>query len=166
MTHVRGPAKNVPDNLSAFREAWPPLVEHAERHGVKIAMENCPMIFSYDEWPGGTSLAYARDLAGDVRSIPSESFGLNFDPSHLVWQMIDYERALYEGMGWQVPRLPGLGQVRWDRFVSALYAIGYDDSLVIEHGDRYFEGEELVKRGFDVARNALRPNVVEADVDA
>jgi hypothetical protein len=59
VTHVRGPAKNVPDNLSAFREAWPPLVEHAERHGVKIAMENCPMIFSYDEWPGGTSLAYA-----------------------------------------------------------------------------------------------------------
>jgi sugar phosphate isomerase/epimerase len=107
-----------------------------------------------------------RDLAGDARSIPTESFGLNFDPSHLVWQMIDYERAPYEGIGWQVPRLPGLGQVRWDRFVSVLYAIGYDDSLVIEHGDRYFEGEELVKRGFDVARNALRPNVVEADVDA
>jgi sugar phosphate isomerase/epimerase len=186
----RDPTKNVPDNLAMFREAWPPLVEHAERHGVKIAIENCPMIFSYDEWPGGTNLAYAPAIWREMfEAIPSESFGLNFDPSHLVWQMIDYERALYDfadrifhvhakdmevrrdglyehgvmslGMGWQVPRLPGLGEVRWDRFVSALYAIGYDGALVIEHEDRKFEGsEELVKRGFDVARNALRPYVV------
>ena len=185
----RDPAKNVPDNLAMFRKAWPALVEHAERHGVKIAIENCPMIFSHDEWPGGTNLAYAPAIWREMfDAIPSESFGLNFDPSHLVWQMIDYERALYDfadrifhvhakdmevrrdglyehgvmslGMGWQVPRLPGLGEVRWDRFISALYAIGYDDALVIEHEDRKFEGsEELVKRGFEVARNALRPYV-------
>jgi sugar phosphate isomerase/epimerase len=121
--------------------------------------------------------------------IPSASFGLNFDPSHLVWLMIDYERAvdefasrifhvhakdmeirregLYEngvlslGMGWQVPRLPGLGEVRWDRFLAALYRVGYDGPVVIEHEDRTFEGsDELVKRGFAIAANALRPLIV------
>src|SRR5919205_759143 len=122
-------------------------------------------------------------------AIPSPSFGLNLDPSHLVWQMIDYERAVYDyadrifhvhakdmeirreglyrrgvtslGMGWQVPRLPGLGEVRWDRFVAALYAIGYDSYVSIEHEDRAFEGEvELVKRGFLLARDVLRPHIV------
>src|SRR5881396_3416376 len=121
--------------------------------------------------------------------IPDENFGLNFDPSHLVWQFIDYTRAVREfaprifhvhakdmeidrdrlydegvmslGLGWQVPRLPGLGEVRWDRFISALYAIGYDWVVSIEHEDRNFEGElELVQRGFLLARNTLRPLVV------
>jgi sugar phosphate isomerase/epimerase len=62
------------------------------------------------------------------------------------------------GMGWQVPRLPGLGEVRWDRFVAALYREGYDHVVSIEHEDRTFEGtEELVKRGFQLARDTLRP---------
>jgi sugar phosphate isomerase/epimerase len=103
--------------------------------------------------------------------------------------MIDYERAVYEfkdrifhvhakdmeinrdglyahgvmsaGMGWQIPRLPGLGEVRWDRFIAALYAVGYDFVVSIEHEDRQFEGnEELVKRGFLLARNVLRPYLV------
>jgi sugar phosphate isomerase/epimerase len=65
------------------------------------------------------------------------------------------------GVGWQVPRLPGLGEVRWDRFISALYAAGYDWVLSIEHEDRKFEGDlELVQRGFLVARNTLRPLIV------
>jgi sugar phosphate isomerase/epimerase len=186
----RDPARSEPDNLASFDAVWPPLVEHAERHGVKIAIENCPMIFSYDEWPGGKNLAYSPALWRELfRRLPSASFGLNFDPSHLVWQFIDYERAIYDfadrifhvhakdmevdrdglyrhgvmakGIGWQVPRLPGLGEVRWDRFVSALYAVGYDYVISVEHEDRRFEGsDELVKRGFVIARNALRPHIV------
>jgi sugar phosphate isomerase/epimerase len=103
--------------------------------------------------------------------------------------MIDYERVVYDyadrilhvhakdmevnrdglyrngvlslGIGWQVPRLPGLGEVRWDRFLAALYAVGYDHAVSIEHEDRAFEGvDELVKRGFLIARNALRPYIV------
>lgn len=185
----RDPQRSLPDNLATFREVWPPLVGFAEEHGVKVAIENCPMIFSYDEWPGGTNLAYAPAVWRELfEVIPSEGFGLNFDPSHLVWQMIDYERAIYDfgdrilhvhakdmevrrgglyehgvlsaGIGWQVPRLPGLGEVRWDRFMSALYAVGYDYGVIIEHEDRKFEGtEELVKRGFDIARNALLPYI-------
>jgi sugar phosphate isomerase/epimerase len=181
--------KAMPANLTLFGEVWPPLVAHAEERGVSIAIENCPMIFSYDEWPGGTNLARSPAVWDEMfETIPSERFGLNLDPSHLVWQMIDYERVVYDfadrifhvhakdmevdrdglyrngvlslGIGWQVPRLPGLGEVRWDRFLAALYAVGYDHAVSIEHEDRAFEGEqELVKRGFLIARNALRPYV-------
>jgi sugar phosphate isomerase/epimerase len=180
----------LPENLRRFREIWPPLVEYAGERGVKIAIENCPMIFSYDEWPGGNNLAYAPAIWDEMfDAIPVGHFGLNIDPSHLVWLMIDYERVVYDysdrifhahakdlelrreglyrngtfsaGIGWQVPRLPGLGEVRWDRFVAALYAVGYDYVLSIEHEDRRFEDdEELVKRGFLLARNTLKPHIV------
>jgi sugar phosphate isomerase/epimerase len=178
------------ENIAEFRKVWPPIVEEAESLGVKVAIENCPMIFSVDQWPGGVNLAYSPAIWRELfELVPSASFGLNLDPSHLVWQLIDYERAVYEfgdrifhvhakdleirrdglydngvlslGMGWQVPRLPGLGEVRWDRFLAALYAVGYDGSIVIEHEDRRFEGsEELVIRGFHLARDVLRPYVV------
>jgi len=183
----RDKTKNVPDNFREFRRVWPRLVDYAESRGVKIAIENCPMIFSYDEWPGGTNLAATPAAWDEMFSIvDSPSFGLNLDPSHLVWLMIDYERVVRDyaskifhvhakdleidrdglyrhgtlslGMGWQVPRMPGLGEVRWDRFVSALYREGYDYVVSIEHEDRTFEGsEELVKRGFLIARDVLRP---------
>ena len=179
--------KNVTDNLKEFQRVWPRLVAHAERRGVNIAIENCPMIFSNDEWPGGTNLATTPAVWDEMFStIPSKRFGLNVDPSHLVWQMIDYERVVRDygsrilhvhakdmeidrdglyrngvlsaGMGWQVPRLPGLGEVRWDRFIAALYRVGYDGVISIEHEDHDFERTEaLVKRGFLIGRDALRP---------
>ncbi len=166
----RDKTKNVPDNFREFRKVWPRLVDYAETRGVRIAIENCPMIFSWDEWPGGTNLASSPALWDEMFSIvDSPSFGLNLDPSHLVWLMIDYERVVRDyasklfhvhakdmeidrdglyrngtaslGMGWQVPRLPGLGEVRWDRFIAALYREGYDFVVSIEHEDRAFEGD-------------------------
>jgi len=183
----RDQTKNVPDNFREFRKVWPRLVEHAESRGVKIAIENCPMLFSHDEWPGGTNLAATPAVWDEMFStVDSPSFGLNLDPSHLVWLMIDAERVVRDyagkifhvhakdleidwdglyrngtlslGMGWQVPRLPGLGEVRWDRFIAALYRVGYDGVVSVEHEDRTFEGtEELVKRGFLIARDTLKP---------
>ncbi len=183
----RDKTKNVPDNFREFRKVWPRLVDHAESKGVKIAIENCPMIFSWDEWPGGTNLAATPAAWDEMFSIvDSPSFGLNLDPSHLIWLQIDYERVVRDyaekilhvhakdleidrdglyrngtlslGMDWQVPRLPGLGEVRWDRFVAALYGAGYDYVVSIEHEDRAFEAtEDLVKRGFLIARDVLRP---------
>jgi sugar phosphate isomerase/epimerase len=177
----------LPENLGRFRRIWPPLVQYAGERGVKIAIENCPMIFSWDEWPGGNNLAWSPAIWDAMfEAIPDANFGLNLDPSHLVWLQIDYERAVYDyadrifhvhakdlevrrdglyrhgtfsaGMGWQVPRLPGLGEVSWPRFVAALYAVGYDHVLSVEHEDRRFEGDpELVKRGFLIARETLRP---------
>ncbi|MBG0785354.1 MAG: sugar phosphate isomerase/epimerase, partial [Anaerolineaceae bacterium] len=153
----------------------------------KVAIENCPMIFSNDEWPGGNNLATTPAIWRKMfEIIPADNFGLNLDPSHLVWQMIDYQRVvrdfadrifhvhakdleidregLYQngvlslGMGWQIPRLPGLGEVDWPAFISALYRWGYDYVLSIEHEDRKFEGtEELVKRGFEISRDVLKP---------
>jgi sugar phosphate isomerase/epimerase len=124
-------------------------------------------------------------------AIPSEAFGLNFDPSHLVWLMIDCERALAEfgsrihyvqakdveidrdglyahgtlsvGIGWQRPRLPGLGEVDWPRFFAALYRTGYDYAVTVEHEDRQFEATDaLVKDGFLIARNTLAPFIPSA----
>jgi sugar phosphate isomerase/epimerase len=186
----RDQRRSVKENLAEFRRAWPPLVRFAADHGVTIVIENCPMIFSDDEWPGGKNLAYSPGIWRQMfEIIPEQNFGLNLDPSHLVWQFIDYERAVHEfadrirhvhakdmaidrdglfeqgvmslGMGWQIPKLPGLGEIRWDRFISALYAIGYDGVVSVEHEDRKFEGDlELVQRGFVLARNTLRPLIV------
>ncbi len=179
--------KTLEANLDEFAKIWPAIVKFAAEHNVKIAIENCPMIFSNDEWPGGHNLAISPAVWRRMfEIIPDKNFGLNLDPSHLLWQFIDGERAvrdfrdrifhvhakdmeinheqLYQrgitslGMGWQVPRLPGLGEVNWGRFIAALYAGGYDYVLSIEHEDRNFEAtEELVKRGFLIARDALRP---------
>jgi len=179
----------LPENLERFRNVWPELVAYAGDKGVKIAIENCPMIFSYDEWPGGNNLAWSPAIWEEMFSaIPDENFGLNLDPSHLVWLMIDYERAVYDfaerifhvhakdlevrrdglyrhgtfscGIGWQVPRLPGLGEVDWSRYIAALHAVGYDYVVSVEHEDRRFEGDEgLVQRGFLIARDALRPYI-------
>ena len=181
--------KNIPDNLEAFAEIWPPIVKFAADHQVKIAIENCPMLFSWDEWPGGDNLASSPALWKKMwEIIPDDNFGLNLDPSHLILQMIDYQRVVYDfadkifhvhakdleidreglyqngvlsqGMGWQVPRLPGLGDVDWGKFISALYRVGYDFVISIEHEDRAFEGtEELVKRGFLLSRDVLRPYI-------
>jgi sugar phosphate isomerase/epimerase len=171
-------------------EQWPALVRHAADRGVRVAIENCPMIFSTDEWPGGRNLAYSPALWRRIfDAMPGDTIGLNLDPSHLVWQFIDIQRAVREfagriyhvhakdleidrdglynhgvmslGMGWQVPRLPGLGEVPWNRFIAALIAGGYDGVVSVEHEDRAFEGDlDLVKRGFLLARNSLRPLLV------
>jgi sugar phosphate isomerase/epimerase len=181
--------KTVPQNLEDYAKIWPPIVKFAKEHGVKIAIENCPMIFSYDEWPGGNNLASTPAIWRKMwEIIPEENFGLNLDPSHLVLQMIDYERVVREfadkifhvhakdlhidheglynhgvlsqGMGWQVPRLPGLGDMNWGKFFAALTAAGYDYVVSIEHEDRAFEGgEELVKRGFYLSRDVLKPYI-------
>jgi sugar phosphate isomerase/epimerase len=181
--------KTVPDNLEQYARVWPPIVKFARDHGVKIGIENCPMLFSYDEWPGGNNLASTPAIWRKMwEIIPDDHFGLNLDPSHLILQMIDYERVvgefasrifhvhakdlhidreglynhgvLSQGMGWQVPRLPGLGDMDWPRFFAALTAAHYDYVVSIEHEDRNFEGDEaLVKRGFYLSRDVLKPYV-------
>ena len=179
--------KTVLENLEDYARIWPPIVQFAKEHGIKIAIENCPMIFSYDEWPGGNNLASTPAIWRKMwEIIPDDNFGLNLDPSHLILQMIDYERVIREfagklfhvhakdlhidreglynngvlsqGMGWQVPRLPGLGDMDWAKFFAALTAARYDYVVSIEHEDRVFEGDEgLVKRGFYLARDILKP---------
>ena len=146
------------------------------------------MIFSHDEWPGGNNIAWSPYIWRRILGQWADTIGLNYDPSHLVWLMIDQGRfirefgphilhfqakdvmidrdGLYErgsmssGIGWQIPRLPGLGDADWTEIFSNLYRVGYDGDCIIEHEDRRFEGtDRLVKRGFLLARNVLRPYI-------
>jgi sugar phosphate isomerase/epimerase len=180
--------RTLDENWDEAQRVWPDIIAHAKDAGVGLAFENCPMIFSRDEWPGGHNIAYAPVIWRRILSDWDGAVGMNFDPSHLIWQMIDLRRfirefgphmahvhakdlmidrdGLYErgilsaGIGWQIPRMPGLGEVDWSGFFSGLYHAGYDGPVVIEHEDRRFEGsEEAVRRGFLLARDVLRPFV-------
>ena len=179
-------SKNVDENWDEALKVWPDIVSLANDHGVKITFENCPMIFSYDEWPAGHNIAYSPYIWRRILEAWGGTVGLNYDPSHLVWLMIDqgrfirefadhilhmqakdvqidrdglYERGtLSSGIGWQIPRIPGLGDAPWSEIFSELYRADYDGPIIIEHEDRVFEGtDEKVKRGFLVARDQLRP---------
>jgi sugar phosphate isomerase/epimerase len=179
-------AKNLDDNWQEALRVWPDIVAYANDHGRRITLENCPMLFSYDEWPGGHNIATTPQMWRRILEQWGDTIGLNFDPSHLILQMIDirrflvefgahvlhyqakdlmidrdglYERGIFSmGIGWQVPRIPGLGEVDWSVVFSELYRQGYDDSCIVEHEDRRFEGtDERVKQGFLIARDVLRP---------
>lgn len=186
-TFMGGDRTLTPDqNWTRALQIFPAIIAHAKDHGVTIAFENCPMIFSHDEWPGGHNIACTPKIWR--RIFDTWDVGMNYDPSHLVWQMIDQTRfiaefgakmmhvhakdlmidrdGLYEngimtlGIGWQVPRMPGLGDVNWAATFAALYRAGYDGPVIIEHEDRTFEGsDEAIKRGFLLARDVLRPFV-------
>lgn len=181
-------------NLARFREVWPPLIRWAEEHRVRIGIENCPMLFSADEWPGGKNLAVSPAIWHEMfAAIPSDHFGLNYDPSHMVWQMMDYVAPIYElghklfhthakdmrverskldrcgilGQGWSTPKIPGLGQIDWARFVSALTDVGYHGAVAIEVEDEAFLGNlESRKNSLRIARNVLRPLIVGSPLGA
>lgn len=189
-TFMGADAAKTPDaNWEDARRVWPDIVTFAADHGRRLTFENCPMLFSFDEWPGGHNLATTPQMWRRILEQWSGTVGLNFDPSHLILQMIDiprfirefgphilhvqakdltidreglYERGVFSlGMGWQIPRLPGLGDVDWSALFAALWRVGYDGDIIIEHEDRTFEGtDDLVKRGFILARETLRPFVV------
>lgn len=163
----RDHTKSVEDNWPVLKAVWPAILQHAEAHGVSIGLENCPMLFSRDEWPGGKNLATTPALWERLfTELPSKQLGLNFDPSHLVWQHIDYVRCVREfgqrivhfhakdtridvdrlyavgnqGLGWHTAKLPGLGDVNWGALLSALSDTGYAGPVCIEVEDRAYEG--------------------------
>jgi sugar phosphate isomerase/epimerase len=174
--------KTVDAQWPRFLETWRPLVAYAELHEVRIGIENCPMLFTGDEWPGGKNLATSpaiwRRMFGDI---PSASFGLNFDPSHFVWQHMDYLKPLREfrerifhvhakdvrldperldevgilatPLEFHRPKLPGLGEVAWGRFFSVLSDTGYGGAVCVEVEDRAYEGS------LELRQQALRQSL-------
>ena len=165
----RDSAKTVEENLVLMQEVWPPILKLAEELGVRIGIENCPMLFDATQWPGGQNLMTTPAIWRQVfAALDSPNLGINYDPSHFVWQQIDYIRPLYEfrdkifhvhykdiklypdhlqdvgvmayPLQYMSPKLPGLGDVDWGRYVSALTDIGYDGPTCIEVEDRAFEG--------------------------
>jgi sugar phosphate isomerase/epimerase len=179
----RDPNKPIEDSWDDYMRVWEPLVQYAADRNVNIGIENCPMIFSLDEWPGGKNLAISPEVwATMFDKIPAENFGLNFDPSHLIWQMIDYERAIFDfadrivhvhakderintellyqrgilGLEWHTPKLPGLGSVDWGKFFYALTEIRYAGPVCIEVEDRAYEGSlDDVKRSLSQSKRHL-----------
>ena len=160
---------SLDENWSRFREVWPPLIRFAEEHGVRIAIENCPMLFTGDEWPGGKNMAVSpRIWRRMFEEIPSASFGLNYDPSHMIWQHMDPIRPLLDfaskifhvhakdarinrqklnevgilahPLEYHDPRLPGLGEVDWSGFFAALMETRANVTVAVEVEDRACEG--------------------------
>ena len=160
--------KSVDDNWPTFLNVWRPLVELAENRDVRIGIENCPMLFTGDEWPGGKNLAISPSIWRRMfEDIPSSHFGLNFDPSHFIWQQMDYLKPLREFAGrifhvhakdvrvdrerlddvgilatplqYHAPKLPGLGDVDWGQFFSVLGDTGYRGPVCVEVEDRAYE---------------------------
>jgi len=177
---------NFEENFKRFRRVWPGIVKHAEKRQVKIGIENCPMFFSDDEWPGGKNLASSPAIWRRMfDEIPSENFGLNYDPSHLVWQFMDYIKPIHEfkdrifhmhikdakvlhdelnevgilatPLSFHRPKLPGLGDVDWGKFFSALTDIGYRGAACVEVEDRSYEGSlKTRKQSLIQSREYLR----------
>jgi sugar phosphate isomerase/epimerase len=174
--------RSLEDNWPRFLEVWPPLVGFAGSLGVRIGIENCPMFFTGDEWPGGKNLAYAPAIWRRMfEAIPSPTLGLNYDPSHLVWLRIDYLKPLWEfgdriyhvhakdvrldrrrlddvgvlatPLEFHTPKLPGLGEIDWGRFFSVLSDVGYDGPVCIEVEDRAYEGS-LARRKAALVQSA------------
>jgi sugar phosphate isomerase/epimerase len=160
--------KSVDDNWPRFEAIWSDIIGFAEQNGIRIAIENCPMLFTRDEWPGGKNLGYSPSIWRRMfETIPSKFFGLNYDPSHLVWQMMDYVKPLYDfeerifrihlkdarvdrhrlnevgimahPLEYHSPKLPGLGEVNWGHFFAALGDTRYDGPVCVEVEDRAFE---------------------------
>ncbi len=161
--------KSVEDNWPRFLQTWRPLIQYAEDHKVWIGIENCPMFFTRDEWPSGKNLAHSpaiwRRMFADI---PSKYFGLNYDPSHMVWQQMDEIAPIAEFAGrirhihakdvrvdwdrlndvgvlalpndYHTPKLPGLGDVDWSGFFSALTDVRYNGAVCVEVEDRVYEG--------------------------
>jgi sugar phosphate isomerase/epimerase len=185
------PSKHDDENFQRFTEIWPPIVRYAEERNVKIGIENCPMFFTKDEWPSGNNLAHSPALWRRIfEAIPSENFGLNYDPSHLLWQMMDYVKPIYEfkdrifhvhlkdarilrekladvgilttPLQIHTPKIPGLGDIEWGRFFSALYEVGYKGSACVEVEDKSFEGSvETRKIALLQSRNYLKQFVTQ-----
>lgn len=164
----RDQTKTVEENIEIFKAVWPEIISLAEQKGVKVAIENCPMLFGADQWPGGQNLFTTPKIWRQLfEIIPSDNFGINYDPSHFIWQQIDYIKPLYEfkdkifhvhykdiklypdrlndvgvmayPLEYMSPKLPGYGDVDWGKYVSALTDIGYDGFTCVEVEDKAFE---------------------------
>ena len=164
----RDPQKNIDENLVVFSRKWPSVVKVAEEYNIRIGIENCPMYFTADEWPGGKNMATTPEIWDRIFDIiPSPLFGLNYDPSHLVWQMMDPIRPIYDyasrlhhihlkdakvypeklnrvgimatPLSYHSPRIPGRGDVNWPAFLKALQDVGYNGPACLEVEDKEYE---------------------------
>ncbi|MGQ9621510.1 MAG: sugar phosphate isomerase/epimerase family protein, partial [Bacteroidales bacterium] len=186
----RDKSKNIEENFEMFRREWPGLIRYAEDKGVKVGIENCPMLFTNDEWPGGCNLATTPVIWREMfNEIKSNFFGLNYDPSHMLWQQMDYIKPIFEfkdkifhihlkdarinrdrldevgilatPLKIHTPKLPGLGDIDWSKFFSALYEIHYTGPVCVEVEDKAFENTlEDRKKSLELCKRYLEQFVI------
>ncbi len=182
----RDPAKSVEDNLKKFADVWPGILKVAEENNVKIGIENCPMLFTRDEWPGGKNLATTPAIWKKMfELVPSPALGLNYDPSHLVWMHMDEVKPIYDfreklfhihlkdvklypeklnevgimayPLDYHSPKIPGLGDVDWRGFFSALTSVKYRGPVCIEVEDKAYEDSpEDIEAAILTSRNYVK----------
>lgn len=187
----RDQTKTVEENIEIVKEVWPEILSFAKEKGVKVAIENCPMLFGRDQWPGGQNLFTTPKIWREVFSALDsfDNLGINYDPSHFIWQQIDYIKPLYEfkdkifhvhfkdiklykdrlddvgimayPLEYMSPKLPGLGDVDWGKYVSALTDIGYDSFACVEVEDKAFEGsKEAIEKSITLSYRYMRNFVI------
>ena len=186
----RDQTKTVEENIELFREIWPDIIAFAAERNVKIGIENCPMLFGRDQWPGGQNLMTTPAIWRKLFAIAdSPYFGLNYDPSHFIWQQIDYIKPLYEfkdkifhvhfkdikiyedklndygimayPLDYMSPKLPGYGDVNWGKYVSALTDIGFDGHACIEVEDKAFEScKEKILDSIHISKRYMEQFVI------
>ena len=186
----RDQAKTVEENIELAKAVWPPILDYAKEKGVKVAIENCPMLFGADQWPGGQNIFTSpANWAKVFEALPYDNLGINYDPSHFIWQMIDYIKPIYQFkdkifhvhikdiklyrdrldqvgiMGYPLdfmsPKLPGLGDVDWGKYISALTDIGYNGPVCVEVEDKAFEGsKESVVNSIVLSRKYMEQFVI------
>lgn len=183
----RSQLATLAENIELFRTKWPPIITYAAENGIKIGIENCPMFFTNDEWPNGKNIAISPVIWEKLFATPgTANLGLNYDPSHMIWQQMDYLLPLKEfshklfhihlkdaklfrdkldrvgilatPLEYHSPKLPGLGDVDWQGFFAALKTSGYKGPVVIEFEDKNFEGsEELIVKGLMQTKEYISP---------
>ncbi len=186
----RDQTKTVEENIEIFKEVWPPIIKYAEEKGVKVGIENCPMLFGKDQWPGGQNLMTSPVIFRKLfEIIPSKNFGINFDPSHFIWQQMDYIAPLYEfkdrifhihckdikvfpdklkecgimafPLDYMSPVIPGHGDVNWSKYISALADIQYDSFVCIEVEDwNYESSKEKILDSIRLSKKYLEQYVI------
>lgn len=148
------------------------------------------MLFGREQWPGGQNLFTSPAIWKELfEIIPNKNFGINMDPSHFIWQMMDYIKPIYDfkdrifhvhfkdiklypdklervgtmayPLDYMSPKLPDLGDVNWGSYVSALNDIGYNGYGCIEIEDRAFErSKEKVIDSLRLSKRYLEQFVV------
>lgn len=172
-------SKSLQDNVAVYKEVYSHVGELAAEKGVRIGFENWPGGRPFGEGANLPITPYAWELM--FNALPAEYIGLEFDPSHLMWQRIDPYKAVKEfskhifmvhlkdteifyenmkkigcfGNGWWTYRLPGFGELNWHEFFTHLYEAGYNGNAVIEHEDPIFDGPRRLE-GFVVGGSYLR----------
>ena len=154
-------------SLDRVVDLFGPLVELAEKNNVRLCFENCPLMGNIAISPVMWKKLFER--------LPSDHRGLAYDPSHLVWEMIDPYTPLLEfkdkifhvhakdtaidrvklartgiltDFSWWSYRIPGRGELDWRQLLGQLIAEGYDGTLSLEHEDAAYEGSvEAVENG-------------------